>query len=251
MIKNNFFFFPNISFKKEEMIINFLKSKGCKNNFWDCFLKEENIVGISKNKKKVYDDIILFFKRKLFDEDFDFFKLFLEQKDHYLLYDYFKDNIVYLDIETYGFNKNKNITFIGLSDGENFKLFDPNNLTFDIKKILYKKMIVTFNGNVFDIPHIKKKLKYNFESNFFIDLRFLLNKINIFGSLKDIEKKFGIFRSKKISFSSGDPLLLYKKFLVTQDYYFLELLEEYVKQDVESLIILLPKIINILESKIL
>ncbi len=243
MIENKFFFLPNISVKKENKIIGFLKQ----NNFslnWTGFLKAKKILGITDEKKKVYDNILLFLKRKLLEEDFEIFKIILKQKDHYLLYPYFKDNIIFLDIETCGYDKNKNITFIGLSDGENFKLFNPNNITFDISKILKNKMIVTFNGNVFDIPHIKKKLNYNFETNFFIDLRFLLNKINIKGSLKEVEEKFNIKRNLKLS--SGDPLLLYKKFYATQDYYYLELLEEYIKQDVESLIVLLPKVWEII-----
>ncbi len=248
-IKNKFYFLPNIGFKKEEKIISFLKQKNCNSNFWNCFLKQKNIPGLSFKKKHSYDNILLFLERKLLEEDFEIFKILLEVKDHYLLYDYFKEKLIFLDIETYGYDKNKNITFIGLSDGNEFKLFNPNNLSFDIKKVLYGKMIVTFNGNVFDIPHIKKKLNYNFENNFFIDLRFLLQKLNFKGSLNKVEKKFGIKRNNNIVLSSGDPLLLYKKFFATQDFYYLELLEEYIRQDVESLIILLPKIITLLKEK--
>ncbi len=248
LIKNKFYFFPNIGFKKEEKIISFLKQNNCNSNFWDCFLKQKKVIGISNKKKFFYDSLIKFLERKLLEEDFEIFKIFLDVKDHYLLYDFFKDKIVFLDIETYGYDKNKNITFIGLSDGIDFKIFNPNNLTFDIKKILEGKMIVTFNGNVFDIPHIKKKLQYNFENNFFIDLRFLLQKINVKGSLKKVEEEFNINRNLKLN--SGDPLLLYKKLLATQDYYFLELLEEYIRQDVESLTILLPKIIRRLKEEL-
>ena len=56
--------------------------------------------------------------------------------------------------------------------------------------------LVTFNGNVFDLPLIRKELDYNLHNRFkSVDLRFQCKDAGLTGGLKRIEKKLRIPRT--------------------------------------------------------
>ena len=73
------------------------------------------------------------------------------------LYDYFKNDAVYLDIETSGLGRYDTITMIGLFDGISTKTM-IRDINLDLKGLQNElqryKLIVTFNGATFDIHFI-------------------------------------------------------------------------------------------------
>ena len=74
-----------------------------------------------------------------------------------------------------------------------------------IKKELKKyKLIVTFNGSVHDIPVMKRYFSDIIPKIPHIDLRFLCQKLDLKGSLKDIEEKLKIKRPKHLRGSPVD-----------------------------------------------
>ena len=84
----------------------------------------------------------------------------LPKNEHWRLYDFFKEEAVFLDIETNGLSNSNYITVVGLFNGVDTKIMvrginlDFNALKQELKKY---KLIVSFNGSVFDMPFIEKR----------------------------------------------------------------------------------------------
>jgi uncharacterized protein YprB with RNaseH-like and TPR domain len=157
-------------------------------------------------------------------------------KEIWRLYDYFKDDAVYLDIETSSYNT---ITVIGLYNGETSKfLVHGSNLDKEIlKEAFYDcKMIVTFNGACFDIPVINRYFNNVIPSVPHLDLRFACSQIGLNGGLKKIEKEIGINRGEEVDgVTGGDAVLLWDLWKRTNERKYLDLLIEYNKEDIENL----------------
>lgn len=240
MIKSSFIFLDSISYIKEK----YLWFNGISN--WNRFLQAKDIKGISKKRKCIHNLKIRQAKRELIDENSNYFSNLLPKKEHWRLYNYFKDECIFLDIETSNVSKGY-ITCITLYDGINTMTFVRKfnlNLKY-IKEILSRyKMIVTFNGNVFDIPFLKKRYNKLIPEVPCWDLRHSCQRLNLKGGLKIIEKELGIKRNNKIikKLHSGDPIKLWRTFLATGDKYYVELLVEYNQEDTINLQTIADKI---------
>ncbi len=76
------------------------------------------------------------------------------------------------------------------------------------------KLIVTFNGKLFDIPFIRKLYPNINIPEIHIDLRYLLRSVGIDGPLKKIETRMGISRPPEISNLNGrEAVVLWNRFL--------------------------------------
>lgn len=247
MIKSTFIFLDNISYKKEKNL--WLENISC----WNDFLDRKEIKGISTKSKCIYNLTIKKAKKELINENSSYFCNILQKKEHWRLYNYFKEECVFLDIETSHVD-NGYITCITLYDNLNTMTFVRGfNLDLNhIKSILSKyKMIITFNGNVFDIPFLKKKMYDLIPEVPCWDLRHSCCRLGLKGSLKDIEKQLNIKRDNIIveKLYNGDPIKLWRTFLATGDRYYLELLVEYNQEDTINLKYIADKIYNKLIKK--
>ena len=193
MIQNTFLFLEKV----KSGIENNLYSQGIYD--WDAFLKSKKVSGISRIRKLYYDRKIMEARKALFNFDSSYFKKALPSSEHYRLYDFFKDEAVFLDIETTGLSiKNDDITVFGLYDGIETKTmikginFDPIKLKEELKKY---KLLVTFNGASFDIPFINKLYPNLLPSIPNFDVKVLTDRLGLKGGLKNIEKILGIKRS--------------------------------------------------------
>ena len=233
MIRQSFIFLEKINKKTEEN----LWKQGISN--WDLFLKTKKIEGLSRARKLYYDRQILKARKALYNFDSSYFIELLPQSEYWRLYNFFKEDAVFLDIETSGLSNYDCITVFGLFNGIDTKTMIKNiNLNLkELKKELQKyKLIVTFNGSSFDIPFIKKRYPdlLPYIPNF--DVKSATDKLNLKGGLKEIEKKLGIKRNKIIEkFYGGDALTLWKMYKATGDDYYLKLLVEYNEEDVINL----------------
>ena len=207
---------------------------------WDSFLNKNKINGLSTVRKKYYDRKIIEARKALYNFDSTYFKKILPQSEYYRLYEFFKEEAVFLDIETTGLDSNNNdITLIGLFDGLNTKTM-IKGINFDYKALKEElknyKLIVTFNGSSFDIPFINKIYPDLLPDIPNFDVKSVTARLNLKGGLKEIEKKLGIKRGKIVEkFYGGDALTLWKMYRATGNDYYLKLLIEYNEEDIINL----------------
>jgi len=178
----------------------------------------------------------------------------LPQSENYRLYDFFKEDCVFLDIETTGLDsKNDDITVIGLYDGIQTKTMIKNiNLDYkSLKNELKKyKLIVTFNGSSFDVPFINKTYPGLLPNIPNFDVKSVTGRLNLKGGLKEIEKKLGIKRNKIIErFYGGDAVRLWRMYKATGDDYYIKLLIEYNEDDIINLKIIAEYCVSKLKEK--
>jgi hypothetical protein len=231
MIRNSFIFLDRISRNSEKNIWN----QGISD--WDKFLEKENIKGISRLRKSRYDRQIKDAGKHLFDYNSSFFTNILPSTETWRLYDHFKDDCVFLDIETG--NHYGNITVVGLFDGYDTKTFVRNiNLNAeDLKKELEKyKLIVTFNGSSFDLPIINRYFNKVLPYVPHIDLRHCCSRLGLKGGLKIIEKQLGISRPDHLSTLNGeDAVWLWHAYNASGDRKYLNTLISYNEEDIVNL----------------
>src|SRR3989338_10818388 len=113
MLQNSFIFLPKIGLKKEQGLWN----QGILH--WDNFLQAKSMRGISTEVKGYYDQQLREAKKALFAEDSFYFQQRLKSNQMWRLYEAFKDQAVFLDIETSGYYGD--ITVIGMYDGYDTK----------------------------------------------------------------------------------------------------------------------------------
>jgi uncharacterized protein len=248
MIRNSFVFLNGISFLKER---NLWKS-GIKD--WNDFVNQNKIIGISKKRKLVYNYQLHESKRAYYSQDCIYFAKVVPKKYHWRLYDLFKDSCIFLDIEVSSVSQGY-ITCISLYDGINVMTFvKDHNLDFDIVKSILAKyqMIITFNGNIFDLPFLNKYYPNIIPEIPCWDLRHSCSTLGLNGGLKEVERELGIQRDNKIveKLHGGDPLKLWKMYLASRDKYYLDILVEYNQEDTINLKFLADKIYNLLKCNL-
>lgn len=124
-----------------------------------------------------------------------YFAELLPAKEHWRIFNEFRDWTAYIDIETtgirlYGFE----ITTIALYDGKNIRYYiQGQNLEEFVEDIQNYNVIVTYNGKTFDVPFIEGQfgIKLNHAH---IDLRYILKSLGYSGGLKRCEKALGLDR---------------------------------------------------------
>jgi len=250
LITNTFIFLERIGDKLEQNIWR----NGVYD--WDSFLKRRNINGLSRHRKLYYDRKILSAKKALYNFDSSYFLDLLPQSEMWRLYDFFKEDAVFLDIETTGLSKDKDdITVFGLYDGINTKIM-IKGINFDIsalrKELMRYKLVVTFNGASFDLPFIEKRYPELLPKIPNFDVKSITEKLGLKGGLKNIEKLIGVKRSNIVDkFYGGDALTLWRMYRATGDEYYLNLLVEYNEYDIINLKIVAEHCVKKLKERIL
>jgi uncharacterized protein YprB with RNaseH-like and TPR domain len=189
MIDRCFTFLPGIGTHTQQS----LEEQGI--STWQDFLNEDRIFGISSFRKKYCNRQLKKAQIALRQRDATFF---YKLKETWRLYEYFKDDCLFLDIEA---GEQKHIIILGVSNGEYCKTFVRGfNLDTKLLAQLVKgtKLLVTFNGSSFDLPIMKRKLGILFSEIPHIDLRHLRASVGLKGGLKEIEKELGITRSEVV-----------------------------------------------------
>ncbi len=167
---------------------------------WDSDIKSWDDVSrgrasLAGRKAQLAEDCLRESKAQLANGNPDYFSRRLATSQHWRLFPHFRHATAYLDIETTGLGAPGDyITVIGLYDGKSIRhyIHDDNLLDFkdDIREY---KMLVTYNGKMFDIPFIRSYLNIPLQQAH-IDLRFPLASLGYRGGLKTCERKLGIER---------------------------------------------------------
>lgn len=230
MIRNSFIFLRKV---KEQMERNFWKA-GL--HTWSDFRDAKSVPGISQQKKLYYDVQLEKAERNLEVENMAYFAEQFPPVYHWRLYQHFRDEAVFLDIETG--SRSNNVTVIGLSDGVDTKIMlKGHNMQREIllEELEKHKLLVTFNGGSFDIPVLQKYFGLKLDMPH-IDLRHVCAKVGLNGGLKEIEKTLGINRPEELECLRGHSAVeLWKMWCVTHDERFLNLLIKYNEEDILNL----------------
>lgn len=134
-----------------------------------------------------------------------FFAQHLPKSEGWRLYPDFRDEIVFLDVETTGLSiAYDEITVIGIYDLRQPRLFIRGQDLHEFPSALEPyKILVTFNGSLFDLPFIRSEFPGIKLPPVHLDLRFLLRRLGLRGGLKRIEEQLGMARSKELQGVNG------------------------------------------------
>jgi uncharacterized protein YprB with RNaseH-like and TPR domain len=156
----------------------------------------------------------------------------------------------YLDIET---DREGNISVIGISIGsQGFKQFVGKGITsHKVANCLRQaRTIVTFNGDSFDLPQIKKHLNLDLAvTHHSYDLFKVKKQLNIKGGLKELEKLYGIER-KTDGVNGFKAIQLWEIYRRHGRKDALELLLQYNREDVLNLIPLEEKFNELMKEQL-
>lgn len=225
MIKHSFIFLDKFGTRKEQA----LWQAGIKD--WQDFLKNDLIKGISPAIKCHYDRQIKAAQQALLENNASYFIDKLPAMELWRLYEYFKEEAGYLDVEVDSYGR---IIVVGISDYYHSNFFvkgvnlEKSLLEKELKKF---KLLITFNGASFDLPKLRKQLDVAIKIPH-LDLKPLCVKLGWTGGLKEVELKLNLKRPAHLN---GNPVSLWKAFHASGDREYLELLLDYNREDIENL----------------
>lgn len=220
---------------------------------WEDFLGEEKIKGISPKRKVYYNRRLMLAHKNLYSFNSGFFYDILPKSEHWRLYNFFREDAVYLDIETSGYCNN--VTVVGLYDGNNTKTMvkginlDWKNLSEELKKY---RMIVSFNGSSFDLPILNKCYPDLIPRIPHFDLRFACNRLGLNGGLKSVERQLSIKRPDELDGLQGaDAVFLWRAYTSTGHRDYLEKLVKYNEEDIVNLRPIADQVYSMMMEKVL
>ncbi|MBW2971345.1 ribonuclease H-like domain-containing protein [Candidatus Woesearchaeota archaeon] len=234
MIRRTFLFLDRISNRTEQNIWD----QGIDD--WEDFIKAKKVKGIGTKVKPHHNRKLMDARKQLYSFNSAYFSQLLPQSEHWRLYEFFKEECCFIDIETSTVQSDGYITIVSLYNGIETKTMVRNiNLDFGKLKQELKnyKMIVSFNGSVFDMPFLEKQYPGILPAIPHFDLRHACQRLGLKGGLKQIEKTLGLRERNKVieRIYNGDPLKLWRMYLGSGDRYYLHLLVEYNEEDVINL----------------
>lgn len=233
MIENTFQITPGIGAKKEKGIW----TSGILN--WDDFLESETVSGLKDDLKKKCDLRIGEARKFLREGDSHALCDLLRKGEEWRLFDSFRKDTAYLDIETDGLDRNSLVTVVTvhrksetvtLTHGDDL---DAETLTDALEGA---KLLVTFNGKCFDVPVLRNSFPgIDLEIPHF-DLRYGCRKVGLLGGLKPIESALGMSRPEEIEDVNGmEAVRLWKDWERHGNRESLRILTEYNRADTVSL----------------
>ncbi len=173
---------------------------------WDDFLETEIVAPFSKERKLASDETLIRAKDAIRERVTGFFADRLPNRELWRLYPSFRDDVVFLDIETTGLSRYSAITVVGLARGDEFRaLVRGRDLTRQelASELEGAKMIVTFNGASFDLPMLRTHMDPPGLDLPHMDLRFLARRVGLTGGLKSIERQLDLARDREFAMMTG------------------------------------------------
>ncbi len=233
MIEHTFQILPAVGAKKERV----LWESGILS--WDDFLSSDQIGCFKPAQKEKADPLLMQADELLKSEDSRELAELIPKPEHWRMFDHFKDDAAYLDIETDGLSRDALVTVVTVHRKnhtytltEGFDL-DSESLSDALEG---SKMLITFNGSCFDVPVLRNSFP---EVDLDIpqyDLRFASRKVGYRGGLKPLEIELGIQRSDDIEGVDGAMAVhLWHQWKRHSDEDALNILQEYNRADTINL----------------
>lgn len=165
-----------------------------------------------------------------------FFATLLSSREKWRLFARFQRDTAYLDIETTGLGRgNDHITTISLYDGQTVRCYIwGENLEQFIEDIQPYRLLITYNGECFDLPFIERQFNVSLQKAH-LDLRFVLAGLGYSGGLKGCERQLGIDRGLLSEVDGYTAVLLWQEYRRSGDRRLLETLLAYNIEDTLNL----------------
>jgi hypothetical protein len=169
---------------------------------WKDFIEASEIGFVKTERKGNLDQALMEAERRLSEGDSAFFARALRGKEHWRLFEGFRDNAVCLDIETNGYPAwaGGYVTVVGLYDGYDYRAFvRGEGLAAEAleKELSGYRYLITFFGSGFDMPFLRESLGVSFLGAHF-DLCFGARKVGLAGGLKRLEERMGFERPEDV-----------------------------------------------------
>jgi uncharacterized protein YprB with RNaseH-like and TPR domain/predicted nuclease with RNAse H fold/dephospho-CoA kinase len=220
--------------------------------FWkDLESLQNNRFPLLKNILEPDDSRFSLSKKALAEGDVEFFAERLPNQEYYRIALSFPQKTLFLDIETTGLSRYYDIiTIVGWSLGKKYNVFIKGGKDKILRKAISEaKVIVTFNGSLFDLPFLRQEFKNLHIPMCHVDLRFFARRVGLSGGQKTIEDELGLKRPEGVSDLSGytAPVLWYRYRWGDQSA--LKKLIAYNHADIEGMKTIFDNVINRLLEK--
>jgi uncharacterized protein YprB with RNaseH-like and TPR domain len=207
---------------------------------WKDFTGEDSLLGFSPDRKRIFDENLYHHEEELRAGNARYFSGRIKRREHWRLFNYFRDDAVCLDIETNGFQPNCGgyITAIGLYDGFDYKCLvrgrdlSADNLNRELERY---KCLITFYGAAFDVPFIFRTLSGVRMDIPHFDLCFAAKRLGFRGGLKKLEQALGIEREDCVKGLDGYDAVKLWEHSLKGSHESLDLLIKYNKEDTVNL----------------
>jgi uncharacterized protein YprB with RNaseH-like and TPR domain len=134
-----------------------------------------------------------------------------DHADYYRIALTYPDETIFLDIETTGLSLYYDqLTIVGWSVGKEYGVYINGQEDTLLRTALENaKVIVTFNGTMFDLKFLHKTFKELYIPLVHLDLRFFSKRVGLAGGQKKIEKEIGFTRADNLieMFGESAPIL--------------------------------------------
>ncbi len=188
---------------------------------------------------------------RLKNDDTAFFERHFPSNARWRLYENFRDDACFLDIETTGLDKHHNqITCCSFSQNGNTETLvaGDNLMKSKVREHVTAPLLVTFNGARFDIPFLEAAFNLTIDTPH-LDLRYPCKRLGYSGGLKAIEPRLGIDRDRA-DLSGRDAIRLWHEHQQGIDGA-LDTLIAYNREDTVNLRSLADATIDRLDSRLL
>lgn len=190
-------------------------------------------------------------RRALQEKDLDFFSRALDRQQHFRIALTYPADTLFLDIETTGLSwYYDKITVVGWSTAGKFDFLVAGEPPEKLYSAMAKaKVIVTFNGTMFDLPFLRRTYPDLHIPHIHVDLRFLAKRVGLTGGQKEIEQILKLHRGEDIAQVMGEmaPILWHR--YVRGDVESLRLLIQYNRADVWGMERIFDKVVDRLIKK--
>lgn len=174
---------------------------------------------------------------RLDDGDSHFFARTMPDRCHWRLYENFRADTLFFDIETTGLHHERDVvTTVSVHrDGETRTYVRGDDLSGEALRVEFAdaKLIGTFNGKQFDVPFLEASFDMEIDLPH-LDLRFLGERLDYTGGLKRVERDLGIERDRP-DISGRDAVRLWHEYERGGDTGALETLVSYNRDDARNL----------------
>ncbi|MFZ0830687.1 MAG: ribonuclease H-like domain-containing protein [Thermoplasmata archaeon] len=188
MLRSTFLHLPGVGWATEAQ----LWRAGVRD--WAELRQLAELPGVPADRRAAIDRTLDESEEALRARNADWFCRRLPLAERWRLFPEFRDLTAFLDIETTALSPQEGIvTVVGVHGGGATRAFIAYDDLEELPAYLQKfRLIVTFNGILFDLPFLEARFPYIRFPPAHIDLRFLLRRLGITGGLKRIEKELGL-----------------------------------------------------------